>query len=86
MADPGNKLSTVLQFVGWAKKDPDGRVRPPLVLTNPNKDEEPTGMYSGLKIYGSALFTKDQVLDILSNVAKPDDEKAWPMFSLAIED
>ena len=86
MAEVGTKQKIVLQFAGWAARDADGKLKFPLVLANTDENEEPIGMYSGLKINGSAVLKKDQVLDILKNVAKPDDEKAWPLFALAIED
>lgn len=86
MAEVGNKQKIVLQFVGWPTRDKDGKLNFPLVLANTDENEEHVGLYSGLEISGSAILKKDQILDILKNEEKPDDEKAWPLFVLSIED
>lgn len=86
MADAGNKQKISLRFAAWAQRDLDSKLEFPLVLANTDENGEPVGLYSGVEISGSAILKKDQVLDILKNVAKPDDDKAWPLFCLTIED
>lgn len=86
MPEIGNKQKVTLQFVGRATRDEGGKMNFPLVLANTDEKEAHVGLYSSLKVNGSVLLKKDQVLDILQHAAKSEEEKSWPLFVLTIED